>query len=251
LGIFLLGSVVGALVFNVYQESQASSDEKIVEAEKVVLSGNATENDVLLGKEFYSNSETKLIGKAAPEIDYSLQQFNEFDDYYGPNGSKDLAEDYQLDEGNWVNTATNVYQDSRTKLFWSSSQGNFTNVFPNKDHTKCGYFSAKLKGDYNGTDLLCGNAINYCANLALDADNDGIKDSMWYLPTQKELAQAYQDGIANKTAKDFATTGMVWTSTELSFKPETAWGGSLATGGMYAFDNLKTKAFLVHCVMRK
>jgi len=241
--------------------------------------GNASTSDVLTGKTFYGNSSTLLTGTAKVPIDFSLQQFNEYDDWEGTiSGSVDAnpaiaVDDYEGDESVWTNTlpltgGKEVWKDERTGLSWSHQIGTFQNKFPDQDHSSCDFFNEALypnRGDYPGTDIDCGqtagvdDAINQCAKLELDGDNDGIAETNWYLPTQKELMMAYIDGMYNQAgsgagqtklanAATFTTTNYFWSSSEVSNLPTRAWYVGLASGGTTGIP--KTGTYAVRCVAR-
>ena len=40
----------------------------------------------------------------------------------------------------------------------------------------CDFFTTTPRGNYDGSDPDCGDAINTCGTLALDADGDGTAD---------------------------------------------------------------------------
>ncbi len=230
------------------------------------LTGDATVDDVVSGKTFYSDSFTKLTGTAPEPIDFSLMQFNEYDDYEGlATGSIDPTnpiDDYEGDEAIWTNTSTNVWKDERTGLFWSADvstlglglPATYSNAFPNQVHTTCPFFSSNPRASYDGLTASCGNAINVCGTLSYDRDNDGEAETDWYLPTQKELMQAYIDGMYNQAganlegAATFTTTNFFWSSSEVSFYPTNAWGVSLLVGNTNL--NAKASTFAVRCVSR-
>ena len=208
------------------------------------LSGDATVSDVIIGKTFYSNSLTKLTGTAPPAFDYSTQSKVIWDDYKN-GGSADG--DNAGEESAWSNTAgavdTGVWKDSRTGLYWSANQGVMTNSLT---VATCDYFSASPRGSYTGADSDCGNAINYCANLNLAAG--GTSSTDWYLPSQKELMQAYLNGIYNQTNTTFATTSHFWSSTEVSGSSANAWGVNLNYGDTINVN--KVNGYSVRCVRR-
>ena len=87
----------------------------------------------------------------------------------------------------------------------------------------CSFFSATSRGNYNGAESACGNAINACAALELDANSDGSMETDWYLPSQGELLQAYLDGMYLATSSSWATTDAFWSSTENQFSNTYAW----------------------------
>ncbi|MBP9781383.1 DUF1566 domain-containing protein [Candidatus Woesebacteria bacterium] len=196
-----------------------------------VPSGNATEADVASGKTFYKDSRTQIIGTAPAALDYSKQSLMDWEDMrnygwgqYTPNG---LGEDNTDEESTWLNTAgnadTGVWQDARTELFWTANQGYHNNLFTK---SSCTYFTSIPRGSYAGVDANCGpvvvdggitvSAINLCGQLELDADGDEVAETDWYLPSQKELLQAYIDGIFNKTSATFTNYKPYWSSTEPS-----------------------------------
>ena len=77
----------------------------------------------------------------------------------------------------------------------------------------------------------------------------------WYLPTQKELLQAYLDGMNNKTgatlsdAAAFTTSEQFWSSSEDASLPGSAWVVNLNNG----FTDYISKSVLgkVRCVARE
>jgi len=207
--------------------------------------GTAAESDVVSGKTFYSNSRTKKTGTMEP-MDFSPEQYVQYDDAH--------ASDYTGEESTWIKTSSasgaNVYQDTRTGLYWSSSIGSYTNSFSSPSTGKCDFFSATPRSSYgtSGTDPDCGNAINACAVLSLSSKDGQSADTDWYLPSQKELKWAYKDGIYNQTSSSFTTTSNFWSSTEYSGNSTIAWCEFLSNG--YASDNFKTSSYAVRCVRR-
>jgi len=222
--------------------------------------GNASTSDVLTGKTFYGNSSTLLTGTAKAPIDFSLQQYSARDDYAGTYNGGTGPEDYQLEESTWTSPATNVWKDERTGVYWGPDRGVVTkNQF---SLSECDFFTSTPRSSYTGTDIGVGNlncgpaedAINYCATLDFGGRTD------WYLPSQKELMQAYIDGMYNQagaTLTDAATftwgTGATagysfWSSSELSFLPAYAWTVYLASGGTSGYTKPGTNA--VRCVAR-
>jgi len=210
--------------------------------------GTATESDVLSGKTFYSDSRTKKTGTAttSPPIDFSLEQYVEYDD--------GKASDYTEEESTWVKTSSasgaEIYQDTRTGLYWSSSIGSYTNGFSSPSTGYCPFFSSTPRSSYgtSGTDPDCGNAINACAVLSLSSKDGQSADTDWYLPSQKELKQAYRDGIYNQAGSSFTSTRNFWSSTEYSGGSSYAWYEYLNNGS--ASYTLKTNSFSVRCFRR-
>jgi hypothetical protein len=172
------------------------------------LTGDATVSDVASGKTFYNNSTTLLTGTANLGIDYSLQQYVKYDDK--------KSGDYTGEESTWtqISSSPQVWKDERTGLYWSGNQGSKYHNFWIPD---CDFFSTNPRGNYNGADPDCGDAINFCATF----DSAGRTD--WYLPTQKELWQAMIDGMYNKAGSTFTTSDWFWSSTEVANCPSCAW----------------------------
>ncbi|MBD3250007.1 MAG: hypothetical protein GF381_00305 [Candidatus Pacebacteria bacterium] len=67
-----------------------------------------------------------------------------------------------------------------------------TNVF-----SLDGLIDDSLAAADDGLDAEGGQAVDFCEDLELDADGSGGDDLDWYLPSQKELMQAYINGSAN------------------------------------------------------
>ncbi len=216
--------------------------------------GTAIESDVVSDKTFYSGSNNRTIktGEASAGFlpDYSLEQYVEYDDY--EDG------DYEGEESTWIATSTavgaNVYQDTRTGLYWATSQPTtLTNIFPDQDHSTCDFFNTgtyPTRGEYgtSGTDPDCGNAINACAILSLASIEGQSANTDWYLPSQKELQEAYADGMYNQAGSTFTTTSLFWSSTERSDVSAGAWDVFLHNG--VTSYNGKTGSLAVRCVRR-
>ncbi len=199
--------------------------------------GDATIADVLTGKKFYAGANRSLLtGTAAPSasIDYSKQSLETDDDQVGT---------YKDEESTWTNVTGSpfavgatglstgqVKQDSRTGLWWSASSTStsITNSFDSTD----------------GVRPTGGNAIAFCDGLNTA---NFASQTNWYLPTQKELMQAYIDGIYSQD-KVFTTTGTFWSSTEHSNPGDSAW----TVAPFYGYTRLTTKATgkSVRCVRR-
>ncbi len=203
----------------------------------LALTGNATTSQVADGATFYSDSFTKLEGTASLAPDYSTQSLATKDDYLGT---------YKGEETTWtevtgspfsgygdLNLATGkVKKDSLTGLWWSAS----STTLPSNSFT--------LSAD--GARPAGGNAIAFCDALNT-ASYGGHAD--WYLPTQKELIQAYIDGIYSQDA-DFATTSYFWSSTEDSGRSSSAWYVVLPYGGTGGVGKSGEGFLAVRCVRR-
>jgi len=216
--------------------------------------GDAAVDQVLEGKKFYSNSGTLLTGTYTPPtpIDFSNMQYSTYDDYAGGDylgWGGTLTDDYQGEESEWSNMSVGediAWRDERTGVYWSAHQGTMSNIFT---MASCDYFTSIPRSSYDGSDSDCGLAINYCATLDFAGRTD------WYLPSQKELMQAYIDGIYNQAGIDeasaaaFVTDNYYWSSSEVSGNSNYAWIVLLNAGDTDVYD--KTNSSLgVRCVSR-
>jgi hypothetical protein len=206
--------------------------------------GTATESDVRSGKTFYSGSNNRVqkTGTAAegtsPGAYY--QQYVEYDDAY--------TGDYEGEESTWTKTnalsGSEVWYDTRTGLYWSYNLGSYSNSFT---ISSCDFYSTEPRGDYDGSDVDCGNAINACGTLSLASTQGESNDIDWYLPSQKELQRAYLNGIYNQAGATFTTSSFFWSSTEISTNGYVFYMG-FHTGFMNIY--LKTNSYAVRCVRR-
>ena len=208
--------------------------------------GTATESDVLSGKTFYSGSNNRVqkTGTLPPPTSPGAyyEQFVQYDDA--------SASDYTGEESTWTNTnalsGSEVWYDTRTGLYWARSEpATKTNSFT---ISSCDFYTTTPRGSYSGADADCGDAINACANLSLASTQGESADTDWYLPSQKELQEAYADGIYNKTSAAFTTTSLFWSSTERSSISSSAWRVGLRTGATDASD--KGFGSATRCVRR-
>ena len=161
-----------------------------------------------------------------------------------------------------------VKKDVRTGLYWSdcydstSGQGScdtIDNDFDIWDDGGCtGDGSGTdcsdadiINGDCESEDYDCydndgdGSAVDYCLDLSLDADGDGTDETDWRLPTQKELMQAYINGIANNVPNPAVS---YWSSTEYYINASFAWFVDLNIG--YTGSSIKTNGYYARCVCR-
>lgn len=124
-----------------------------------------------------------------------------------------------------------VKKDDRTGLWWSDimAVGGTASTTSNE-------FSAATDG-VRPTD---GNAVGFCDALNT-ASFGGYTD--WYLPTQKQLQQAYIDGSANNLSRPYY---YFWSSTEVSVNTANAWRVTLHYGN--TDTNTKTSKNNVRCV---
>lgn len=216
--------------------------------------GDAAVDQVLEGKKFYSNSGTLLTGTYTPPtpIDFSNMQYSTYDDYAGGDylgWGGTLTDDYQGEESEWSNMSVGediAWRDERTGVYWSAHQGTMSNIFT---MASCDYFTSIPRSSYDGSDSDCGLAINYCATLDFAGRTD------WYLPSQKELMQAYIDGIYNQAGIDeasaaaFVTDNYYWSSSEVSGTSNGAWDVYLSVGSTGNGNKTNTGSG-VRCVSR-
>ena len=225
--------------------------------------GTATAGQVASGSTFFGASQTNWtlqIGTFDPWTPQSLIKYDDYKDTSGTTGEE------TAEEATWTETSGNmdgdcmdandVCQDGRTGLYWSDKWSlTASNSFTLVD---CAFFASDPRGSYDGTDPDCGSigdggdrlsAINYCATLELDSNNDAIVETDWYLPSQKELMQAYIDGTENNIVN--ATPGSpygYWSSTEKSSNSSYAWRVTLYLG--YVGTSTKDTLYWVRCVRR-
>jgi hypothetical protein len=242
------------------QETEVMSGKKFYSNSGTLLTGtwtflgDAAVDQVLEGKKFYSNSGTLLTGTYTPPtpIDFSNMQYSTYDDYAGGDylgWGGTLTDDYQGEESEWSNMSVGediAWRDERTGVYWSAHQGTMSNIFT---MASCDYFTSIPRSSYDGSDSDCGLAINYCATLDFAGRTD------WYLPSQKELMQAYIDGIYNQAGIDeasaaaFVTDNYYWSSSEVSGTSDTAWRVRLRSGDTRDGYKTRTRAG-VRCVSR-
>ena len=210
---------------------------RIISSAKWVPETGISEEDVRPGVEFYDGSRTLRTG-SMKVIDWEKQSLIQKD-------NRDLT-DYG-ETSSWIktNASKKVWYDEITGLYWSASRGSMTNQFT---ISSCNFYTTTPRGNYDGTDADCGNAINTCGTLSLDADGDGIANTKWYLPTQLELMQAYVNGIYKKTNTSWVTGNAFWSSTELQINSSYAWYTTLYHGT--TLGNTKTTSYAVRCVLR-
>ncbi|MFH0906822.1 MAG: DUF1566 domain-containing protein [bacterium] len=131
-----------------------------------------------------------------------------------------------------------VMQDARTGLWWSdivAIDGGGTASTTDNIFTLTG-----VAGVGDGTRPTGGNAIGFCD--ALNTANFGGHND-WYLPTQKQLMQAYIDGLAN----NLPNLGInFWSSTEYSNNTAVAWYVYLSSGHTYI--SIKVNKCYARCV---
>jgi len=219
--------------------------------------GTVTAADVVTGKTFYDGSRTiqtgtyESSGDSGDSFDYSLQdQLMQTDDQSGDSQAEEASWSLISSGEEWVVGpgvfgTTDVYQDERTSLYWTSGLEDITfddSLTPDflGNIEECGFYTETNPGDYNPPhyygevisdmdndylkcgydedtegegDILLGGPINFCATLYLDANGDGTDETDWYAPSQKELIQAYLDGIYNEIFEGSGGDSQFWSST--------------------------------------
>ena len=188
--------------------------------------------DFSVGKE--STSTIAGADVVAEKTFYAYQALQAKDDYLGT---------YKNEESTWTNQTDGVVgttgllsgeirKDERTGLWWSASSS--STVITNRLDIEA----------TDGVRITGGDAVAFCDGLN-NAVFGGKSD--WYLPTQKELMQAYIDGIYSQDP-DFGTTNVFWSSTEHSRDPKKAWYVGVGYG--FAFSEDKSIAYSARCVRR-
>ena len=211
---------------------------RIITSATWVPNGSISEDKVIYGYTFFNGSRDQKTGT-----------------FQLPNYAAQSQESIDLRETNiipdalaqWTKTnmTPEVWKDERTGLYWSPRQGSMSNEFT---IITCDFFTTTPRGNYSGSDPDCGNAINTCATLSLDADSDGTDETNWYLPSQIEMMQAYIDGIYAATNKDWVTENNFWSSTESKASSGDAYPVYLSHG--YTYFYFKTDTLSTRCVRR-
>lgn len=196
-------------------------------------------------------------------FDYSLQKNLIYDDWKGSAAANSTSlaaayaagEDQDKEEGEWtaytdsslgseIVASGAVYRDERTGLYWSDCYSSaqdgtcdqITNSFT---------LDGVVADTDDGLDAEGGNAVDFCESLELDADGDGTDETNWYLPSQKELMQAYINGAANNIP---FPAYYYWSSTEYYNNSSYAWYVYLAVG--YTSNSTKGVNYYARCVSR-
>ncbi len=194
-------------------------------------------------------------------VDFSLQKNQIWDDWKGSavatSASLALAYaavvDQNLEEGAWASTTDTtlsgatvasavVKRDLRTGLFWSDC---YSAAVDGTCDTRTNIFTLNGVVDDadDGLDAEGGQAVDFCESLSLDADGNGTDETDWYLPSQKELMQAYINGAANNIP---APALNFWSSTEYYNNTSLAWFVYLANGNTNG--TTKTNNSYARCV---
>ncbi len=189
---------------------------------------------------------------------YSNQKYATIDDWINAGG---VVGEYTAEEATWtavsgspfagygsINYAGTggdldlksgaVKQDTRTGLWWSD----IMTVGTTASTTDNQFTLAGVAGVGDGSRPTGGNAIGFCN--ALNTANFGGYNN-WYLPTQKELIQAYIDGSANNLLNPVVN---FWSSTEYNSTTAYAWYVHLGHGS--TGYPIKVTSSYVRCVRR-
>lgn len=140
-------------------------------------------------------------------------------DYAGNNGETDLY-------------SGTVKKDLRTGLWWTDRSS----------LTLSNSFADAIDGERPSG----GHSIGFCNALNTYNAGAGFADhTNWYLPTQKELQQAYIDGSNHNLP---SPDDLFWSSTEYYGNPDSAWRVTLYYGS--TTHTTQTTASYVRCVRR-
>lgn len=211
---------------------------------------DAVAADVVSGKIFFGAGDTDwtpTVGTYSAFSGYSNQKNQIWDDWKGSASSTDqgLAYAYannldeNIEEASWETTTDSslgganvasgtVKKDARSGLYWSdcydsTSGGGSCDYAANNSFT----LNGTLDDADDSLDAEGGAAVDFCEALSLDANGDASDETDWYLPSQKELMQAYIDGSANNIPN---VAYYFWSSTENYANTSYAWGVSLGYG---------------------
>jgi len=197
--------------------------------------------------------------------DYSQQKNLIYDDWKGEStdcvdslaDAYSEGEDQCKEEGDWTDytdgslgsetiASGNVFKDNRTGLYWSDcyssdQDGSCDTVADNEFD-----LDGEIADEDDGLDAEGGAAVDFCENLELDADGTGGDDTDWYLPSQKELMQAYINGCANNIDNP---AHFFWSSTERYNNSVYAWSVDLYRGGT-SYCSKGNSGYYARCVRR-
>ena len=196
-------------------------------------------------------------------IDYSTFKNQIWDDWKASavSSSGDLAtayaavEDMNKEESTWTSETDSslgvetiasggVAHDARTGLYWSDC---YSSAQDGTCDTRTNEFILDgVVGDADdGLDAEGGEAVDFCEGLSLDSDGNGTDETDWYLPSQKELMQAYIDGSGNNLLNP---AYYFWSSTEYYSNSSYAWYVHLPYGRTSLSS--KTNSYCGRCVRR-
>lgn len=196
--------------------------------------------------------------------DYSLQKNRIWDDWKGSASSTSAGLAYayanSVDQNNeeavWASTTDtnlngalvasgNIKRDTRTGLYWSDCYDATSGGGSCDTRSNSFALDGVIVDADDGLDAEGGLAVDFCEALSLDADGDGVDETDWYLPSQKELMQSYINGSANNIPNP---AYYYWSSTEGYGNTSNAWYVYLYGGN--AGNVLKTNNGYARCVHR-
>jgi hypothetical protein len=214
-------------------------------------SNNAAAGDIISGKKLYAgDNRNEITGTAVIAADYSIFKNQSFCQKENTGAPCTAVQPAPSPATTWTNTATAVWRDDRTGLYWSdtisiSNANNFSLA-------SCPFFTSNPRGSYGGSDITnCGaanNAINTCANLSRVAVTGESAKTDWYLPTGAELLQAYNNNMYGLAGSVFTTIYPFWSSSEYSGNSAYALIVRLSDGD--SGNIKKTNVYQVRCVSR-
>ena len=136
-----------------------------------------------------------------------------------------------------ISNSGSAFRDDSTGLIWSKKMKTVTYALD----------------DTNGqiTWFLANNCVEQtgsaCTKITLPGTLTGCEaNAGWYLPTQKQLMQAYIDGSYGNMEPALGSYRLYWSSTTYSSNVPNAWYTGLSNG--YTYANTKTTTFSVRCV---
>lgn len=218
--------IAGGLYFVNLQKISAAvifKPSTILKSKVVLLANIWFSNQKYQTKDDWVNSGGTVGEYTAEEAAWSAVSGSPFSgynsiNYAGTGGDLDLI-------------SGTVKRDTRTGLWWS-------------DIMAVGAVASTTDNQFtltaDGARPTGGNAIGFC-NALNTANFGGHND--WYLPTQKQLQQAYIDGSANNLSNPDNT---FWSSTEYASNAAYAWYVNLSYGGTN--HSTKVTRYLVRCV---
>lgn len=219
--------------------------------------GDATASEILSGYKAWVDG-AEITGNASSGYSgWSAQKNVRWDDWrYGAGTTGSPFDEYTGEESTWTQTdaggdaaksvtdnavtvslsSNEVWQDTRTGLYWSNrTASTIDNEFRYDATGQCNFTDTGAANSYcDNQDPTSAytedndvSANDFCLNLQLDANNDSVLETDWRLPSQKELMQAYIDGSANHLPNPDNT---FWSATEDSGNAAYAWYVNLSYG---------------------
>jgi hypothetical protein len=220
------------------------------------------------GSTMYNLQQAYNAIESWQSIDYSKQKNLVYDDYNCANNNQETNSACEAGDGEftgeeavWASSTDanlngalvasgKVYRDVRAQIYWADaydaiSGSNTPDTLTNSFTMSCSDAEVNNGACLQDNYSVKGQAIQYCLDLSLDATGDGVDETDWYLPSQKELMQAYLDGAGNNLPNaDYS----YWSSTEFYSNASYAWYAFLSYG-ITDFDS-KTNGTYARCVRR-